>query len=134
MDQTISQGSFKELIGVSYSTMDCWGLYKAFYKKIFNRDILAWFDYPNLMDAMGSKQWAVKSNWYIDTCMKHFVKVNKPLFGDIVLIKFWGIPSHIAIYLDENRILHTSESNGSHIDRLIRWEKMVEGYYRYVAN
>lgn len=93
--------------------------------------MLAWFDYDNIAFEVGSKEWSVRSNYFISQVQNFFIKTNSPQFGDIILIKLWNIPSHVGIYIDSNHMLHTNDKNGSHIDKISRWEKMIEGYYRY---
>lgn len=68
-------------------------------------------------------------NGLIRASEKDFKKVKSPSPGDLITIKLRGVECHIAIFLGNNLILHTSKSTGSVIDRLSRWHNMVVGYY-----
>jgi cell wall-associated NlpC family hydrolase len=62
--------------------------------------------------------------------MKDFVEVKERKFGDLLLIKLFGVESHIAVYLGEGVMLHTSKHSGCLIERTSRWEKLIVGVYR----
>jgi len=62
--------------------------------------------------------------------MKDFKEVTDRKFGDILLIKLFGVESHIAVYLGNGFILHTSKHSGCLVERVARWEKLIVGTYR----
>jgi len=122
------------MLGIPYSEYDCWGICKKFYSEVLGIDLLAWFDYENNTHEVGSKKWAVASNYFIQDYRNFFTKVRTPEFGDLVLLKLYGIPAHIGVFIGDGKFLHTSINNGSHIDRLSRWGELVEGFYRYAKS
>lgn len=116
------QGDYSKLIGTCYTKLNCWGVVREFYKIVYgielkhyceetpeNRDITKNLIYSNMGD---------------------FKKVDTPEFGDIILIKLFGVESHIAVYLGEGKILHTSLKTGCIIDNLSKWEKVITSYLR----
>lgn len=113
---------FSSLIGIPYETLDCWGIAKEFYKIVFNRNLKAY--YENVPETRDLAQSIVYDS------MKDFVKVNDRKFGDLLLIRLYGVESHIGIYIDNGQILHTTKHSGCVVDRIARWEKLIVGTYR----
>jgi cell wall-associated NlpC family hydrolase len=101
--------------------MNCWELTRQFYKQCFDIELKHFSSDPRDRKATES---------LIYTNRGEFTKVELPSFGDIILIKILGIESHIAIYIGNGLMLHTSEKTGSVIDRTDRWVKTITGYYR----
>lgn len=121
MGQQIFQG-FSKLIGTPYKDKDCWHIAKDFYKIEFGIDLKQYYEEtPDNRDLQANMIYSNKGE---------FDKVDSPTYGDIILIKMYGVECHIAIYLDRGKILHTSKKTGCIIDSLSKWEKMVSGYYR----
>lgn len=116
------------MIGTPYSDMDCWDIVSLFYKEIFNEELNLLYDYK--INSSG-QEWAKSSNKIIIDNASKFKRVKNPDFGDIILMRVWGIPSHVGIFLDQKNILHTSEKTGCVIDSHIKWKNRIEGYYRW---
>lgn len=127
--QRLIQDFFSKVIGVDYKEKDCWGIVKTFYLEIFGIE-LDFVTYNRDFD-LDSDEWAATTETLITANKGKFTQVFKPQMGDIVLIRLYGIPAHLGIYLDEQTMLHTSEKTGCIIDRLSKWEKRIEGFYRY---
>lgn len=119
--QTI-QPSFNHLIGIPYEHKNCWELVKQFYSDILKIGL------KHYVEGTPDERERVKS--LIFTNMGDFQKVDSPIFGDIVILKIYGIECHIGVYVGEGMILHTTKGTGSHLDRLQRWSKVVVGFYR----
>lgn len=62
--------------------------------------------------------------------ISEYENVEIPRFGDIVLINIYGVPTHVGIYLDNENILHTTETTGTVVDKMSRWRSRIVGYYR----
>lgn len=108
-------------IGIPYSKKDCFNLAKDFYKQELGLELKHYFDeLPKNRNEMCALIYTHKGD---------FKKVRSPEYGDIILLKIKGIESHIAVYLGNGLMLHTTEKTGSVIDRLSRWVNMVSGYY-----
>lgn len=113
---------FSKLIGVPYEKLDCWGIVVEFYKIVFNKTLKSYYDeVPKSRDIARS---------LVYSSMKDFEEVTDRKFGDIILIKLYGVESHIAVYLGSGKILHTSEHSGCIIENIARWEKLIVGFYR----
>ena len=121
MGQQITQ-DYSSLIGRPYSELDCWQLVREFYRIVFNAHLKAYYDnIPETRDIAKS---------IVYDSMRDFIKVSDRQFGDLFLIKMLGVECHIAVYLGDGLMLHTSISSGAIIERVARWEKMIVGTYR----
>lgn len=117
----IFQESFN-LIGTPYEVLDCWGVAREFYRIVFNVDLKQYYEViPETRDI---------AKGIVYDSMKDFIEVEDRRFGDLVLIRLYGVESHIAVYLGEGNILHTSKHSGCLIERIARWEKLIVGFYR----
>lgn len=115
--------SIEEFIGLPYDEYDCFKLTRLVYKKINNLDLPEHF-YSDPLDHFHVSQVVSLHKW-------RYKKVQKPKLGDIILLRVYGVPSHLGIYIDQNRFLHTQKQTGSIVDRLDKWEKRIVGFYRY---
>lgn len=121
MAQKIFQESF-DLIGTPYDSLDCWGVAREFYRIVFNVHLKNYYEViPETRDI---------AKGIVYDSMKDFVEVSDRQFGDLILIRLYGVESHIAVYLGEGKILHTSKHSGCLIERIARWEKLIVGFYR----
>lgn len=115
--------NFTSLVGIPYRKMNCWDLCVKFYQLVFGLNLQRYYESdPESRDETKS---------LIQSHVGDFVKVDDPQFGDLILIKMYGIESHIAIYLGNGQMFHSSILTGSVIDRLAKWEKVITGYYRH---
>jgi len=101
--------------------MDCWVAVSHFYKIAFGVDL--GINYDTTPDPE-TTQMMVRSN------IGKFEKIEKPIPGDLMLIKIRGIESHIGVYLSPTTFFHSLKETGVAIERLAKWEKLVVGFYR----
>lgn len=122
----ISGASLRDLIGLPYEAFDCYDLVKMFYRKFMSvelEDLL----YRDTKDLHEMTQ-------VVTIGKGSFVSVEEPEYGDVVLLRVWGMPAHVGIYLSSTELLHTQEKSGSVIERLSKWKKRIEGYYRWPSS
>lgn len=114
---------YSNLIGIPYDEDNCWTLTQKFYEQVFNIKLKHYFtDLPSDRNEMMG---------LIYTNIGDFERVtDEPRFGDIILMKVWGVESHIAIYIGEGKVLHTTRPTGSVIDRVDRLRQTITGYWR----
>lgn len=122
MSHQISE-DYSNLIGVPYEQMNCFAIAKKFYSQVMGIELKSYHDGKRVETKESSK-------CLIYTNLGDFSEVAIPNFGDLILLKLWGIESHIGIYLGEGLMLHSIQGTGSVIDRTSRWGKNVVGYYR----
>lgn len=113
----------RKYIGRSYDKYNCFDLVKEFYKDHFSLDL------KNYWEGKAPDRTEVES--LIVTNKGDFIKVEKPEFGDLIVIKFHGLECHIGVYVGNNRFLHSARGIGSLMDRIERYSKMIAGYYRH---
>lgn len=111
-------------VGLSYEQVDCWDLAVMFYKLEMEVDI----GYVVSKNHPKSNQ---DREVLINTSKGDFHKVEKPESGDLVLIKFGGFETHIAIYIGKDRILHSIEGLGVVVERLRKYRNLISGFYRH---
>lgn len=118
---------FKKYIGRDYEKNNCLDLVKELYKDFFDLEIK---DYTGGRQDIDRRE--VES--LIHTNRGDFVRVkdeDKKEFGDIVVIKLYGIECHIAMYIGHDCILHTGRVVGSHIAKLDKYRHLIAGFYRH---
>jgi cell wall-associated NlpC family hydrolase len=118
---TLSQ-DYSSLIGVPYDQLDCWGVVREFYRIVFNINLKPYYE------SIPKTREMAKTIIY--DSMVDFFEVKDRMFGDIFLIKMFGVESHIAVYLGNGTMLHTSKHSGCIIERVSKWEKLIVGTYR----
>lgn len=116
--------NLRDYIGIPYSRKNCWDLVVDFYKIEFNLD-LTHLHQGSMPDPM-------KREELIFSQKGTFEKVDIPQYGDIVVLRFKGIASHVGVFIAGKMFLHTLEGTNSVLDSLGKYKKLVEGYYRHV--
>lgn len=123
MQASLVDAFLADHIGLSYDNYDCFELLRLVYWKLKGVEIPD-HPYKNPLDYKHISQ-VVKDN------KPAYKKIQNPELGDIILLRVYGVPSHLGIYIDKNRFLHTQKQTGSIVDRLDKWEKRIVGFYRY---
>ncbi len=113
---------YSKLIGVPYSDKDCWGIVVDFYALVFGIRLQPYYSQVPTDRKV--------TEGLVYSARKDFHQVYDPKFGDIVLMKMLGFESHIGVYLGKGKLLHTQEKTGCVIDSMVKWEKIVIGFYR----
>lgn len=67
--------------------------------------------------------------------MPDWVPVSEPKPGDAMLVAMLGFQSHVAVYVEPNRMLHTIEKYDTRIERFDRpaWKRRLRGFYRHLS-
>ena len=124
----MSSHKYASLIGVPYHEKSCYQIVQEFYRLEFGAELQSYYEeLPENRDI---------TKGLIYSSMRDFDNVTHDArkFGDIVLLKLYGVESHIGVYVGEGTILHTTIHSGCVIDRLSRWEKLIVGFYRVKKN
>jgi len=116
------RSNYSSLIGISHEEKNCWDIAVDFYRLVFDLELKHYYgkETPNRIDTSA----LIYSN------KGDFVKVDQPVFGDLIIFSIHGIESHIGIYIDQTIFFHSSKTTGSVHDRLDRWKTLIVGYYR----
>ncbi len=111
-------------IGKPYEKYNCFDLVKEFYRDYYGLDIKNYFE----GDVPGRRE--IES--LIITNKGDFIPVTgKPQFGDIVVIRLYGVECHIGVCVNTSQFLHSARGKGSCMDRLERYSKMIAGFFRH---
>ena len=116
--------NFKKYIGKSYETYNCFDLVKEFYLDNFGVDLRNYFEGGPVPER------SVVSSLIVSN-KGDFIEVVSPQFGDIVVIKLYGIECHIGVIVDDKMFLHSTRGVGSNMERLSRYKNLIAGYYRH---
>lgn len=104
-------------IGKTHAEYDCYGLFRAI-------QIELGYDLPSF--EPDSDRRSAKNKVDIEL-FNRYVRLDEPeLYCGVVMYNA-GIPSHIACYIGEGKIIHSTTSRGVTIDDLDM--KEVEGFY-----
>lgn len=119
--------NFSHLVGVPYESKHCWQLTVDFYKDWKNISLHHIFD--------GEVPSRPETKDLIYSNVGEFEQVaGAPNFGDIIIMRVLGVESHIAVYVGNGKMLHTSKRVGSVIESVEKWKKIVVGFYRVKKN
>lgn len=122
--QKLFQAFSNKYIGTPYHRMDCWNVAKKFYEDVMQNPLtISGPDRPLGPDDTEPLIRSLKGEF-------KEVHISDAEFGDILVLRLYGRPVHLGIYLDKSHMLHTQMKVGCIIDRLSRWKNMIEGCYR----
>jgi len=106
--------------------VDCWGLARLFYKQELGIELPS---YTELYSGSYDPKVVAAINYYKDT----WTSVETPQPGDLCLFNILGEPSHVGIYIDNGKFLHSRDGKDSVIESInnAKWFNRLQGFYRY---
>lgn len=112
-------------IGRPYEEYNCFDLVKEFYADFYKLDLKHYFEGTDVPDKNTIQSLIV-------TNKGDFVEVSdRPHFGDIVVIRLYGVECHIGVCVNSKEFLHSLKKTGSSLDRLERYHRVIAGFYRH---
>jgi hypothetical protein len=127
--------NYDKYIGLPYlengrteAGVDCWGLARLFYRDQFDIELPSYSDKYN-----GGQDPAIVSA--INTHIDNWEQLSTPNIGDLCLFNILGEPTHVGIYVGDNKFLHSREGKDSVIESLdsIKWKNRFQGFYKYTT-
>lgn len=127
--------NYDKYIGLPYlengrteAGIDCWGLARVFYRDQLNIDLPSYTDEYN-----GSHDPAVIEA--ISRYRENWEKTETPTIGDLCLFNILGEPTHVGIFVGNNKFLHSREGRDSVIETLdnTKWKNRFQGFYKYTT-
>lgn len=125
--------NYDKYIGLPYldngrtaAGVDCWGLARLVYSEEFGVELPSYTDEyiggsdPHIAQAVALYQ----DNWTQCT-------IAEP--GDLCLFNIMGQPTHVGVYVGDNRFLHCRQNQDAVIESLdnLRWKNRFAGFYKY---
>jgi len=120
----LDKNDLTPMIGIPYEELNCWGVARQFYASYLGIELKHYTEIHD-PDAETTRQ-------LISTNVGDFICIDdcELKFGDLILIRMFGVESHIAVYIGDGKMLHTQKKTGSVIDRIERYENRITGFYR----
>lgn len=115
--------NLSQYVGISYEVKNCLEIIQFFYKQEFDIEIRNFFDGP--MPDPEKVEALIVSN------KGTFVKVQDPMYGDILTVNLRGLTCHLGVYVGQKKFLHSRKEVGSCIEPLKKYQRLVEGFYRH---
>jgi len=125
---------FSKYIGIPYKEkgrdiagVDCWGLVRLIYKNEFNIDL------PSFAEEYHNTTTVSEA---ISAHIEGWEQVTELKVGDSILFRIVGEPTHIGVYIGNDKFIHTRRKSGTVVESLnsINWRSRIVGYYKYSAS
>ncbi len=112
------------LVGLPYGNANCYDIVEAFYLLEMDTELDFSYGGVDISDREEVKQ-------LISSKKGEFVKVDEPMFGDVMTMTIFGIECHVGVYIGNGKMLHSySPAVGCCIEDTSRWRNRITGYYR----
>ncbi|MBX4944645.1 C40 family peptidase [Rhizobium binae] len=115
--------------GRTYDAADCWGVFRLFQRDV--RGILL----PSYVDELDDCQFHRRVFAPLVHAEKehNWTEVDRPEFGDGILMRVGREESHIGVFIGNGQMLHSEGPHPSQIERIgdMRWRDRITGYFRY---
>lgn len=118
--------SIAKYVGTPFEELDCYGLVREVYKNELNIEL----PNPNIRHDENFKIFFKFSQ----EISKNWKRTDRTL-GAVVAIRYCmehpKIVTHFGYYLGDNKILHTLKETGAIVEDISKYEKLIEGFYKY---
>ena len=127
--------NYDKYIGLPYKNngrdaagVDCWGLVCLFYKDELGIELPSYID-----DYVGPNDPSVVS--LVNSYKDQWTSTTTPNVGNVVLFNILGEPTHVGVYVGNNKFLHARDGKDVVIESLnnVKWTKRLEGIYEYTT-
>jgi len=115
--------------GRTIEGVDCWGLVRLIYKEHF--DIVL----PSYEDDYASSHNILETKEAIETYSKEWQNIvaGKEQFGDVIVMRLSGYPTHVGFVLENGKMLHIIEGTDAVVENYHSrlWQHRIVGFYRH---
>lgn len=107
---------------------DCWGLLRVFYEEQFGIRLPSYDE--SYQDALTDES---NIQRVFQREREQWVPIEAPEIGDAIWMRIVGHEMHVGVWCGPDRMLHTIDGIGSHIQRLDSpsWRKRILSFYRH---
>jgi cell wall-associated NlpC family hydrolase len=123
------------LIGIPYKFhgrtkdgVDCLGIVQLFYRKFFNISI------PEYLYSHANENESCETTITAGQFDGNWKPVTDLQYGDMLVFRIKGRPTHVGVYLGNNEFLHCLAGRMSCIERLdsLTWRNRLVGAHRWI--
>ena len=113
--------------GRDESGIDCWGLVRLFYKRELDIDL------PSYTEEYSGRNDPTLADTVFEHRADNWIRISTPEPGCVILFNIMGEPTHVGVYIGDNKFIHSRGGLDSVVESLnnFKWRTRVEGYYRY---
>lgn len=108
---------------------DCWGLTRLIYKEQLGIDLPVLLDYKNTKDGKSiAELYEVEHRDWLE------IPIGQEQPFDVLVFKMMGLPTHVAVVVQKDLMIHSEKGCGTHISEYNRekqWKTRLVGVYRY---
>jgi probable lipoprotein NlpC len=106
--------------------VDCYGLYRLVLSEQLGIQLPEYLSYDSITDRAGIAATVADAQEAL------WQEVNAPRLYDLVLLRLYGLPLHVGLYLGLGRMLHIEERICAAVERLDSpvWARRILGYWR----
>lgn len=110
--------------GRDWDGCDCYGLVRLYYMEEYGKELPMLLSYSNSNDYKETASVLEENKIFLEAKQK-----DTPDIGDIVSMKFRGVPQHVGIYIGHNSVLHITHKKGTVVERLSMLKGHIDGYF-----
>ena len=111
--------------GMSLTGVDCYGLVRMVMARELNVNLpdLRYQSSDDMDDASGA----------VEETRPRWRKLDKPVFGSVLLMRIAGYPVHVGLVLDDEFMLHCLPGHQTVLERYTgtKWRSRIDGAYVY---
>lgn len=114
--------------GRDYTGVDCYGLVYLAYRDVYGLELPLRTDYESIRPSASLQAYVIEGR---DRAWR---PVDKPLPGDVVLLRCGAVPVHCALALGQGDwMLHTENGSEAVLEKYTDplWANRVEGFWRH---
>lgn len=117
--------------GSGWDGWSCWGLCRAWYREVLGIDLPA--HDVGYETAGETRQDRAAIGVMVEAERVAWQSVDRPIMGDLLLLRCHARPIHVGVMVDRARFLHAEKKIGTVIERVSSpiWSRRIEGVYRH---
>jgi cell wall-associated NlpC family hydrolase len=107
---------------------DCWTLVRWFCREELAMELPRFLYDAESITEDSAEQIAQET---VRGLSEHWVKVDTPQRGDVMVMTMAGVSQHCGVYVDDGNFLHSLPGRDSTLERVSLWKNHIVGFYRW---